>query len=636
MKPWRRLRNSQKAPGKWWKKIGNMNDMRNMVNKILFLAVLLLTVGSLTANDEVKLSASAPGTVIMGKPFQITYTANAKVTDFRAPAITNFDILAGPFKSESYSSQIVNGSMTSSVSITFTYTLQPQKTGTFTIPSAAITVNGQRYTSNGLSIRVLPADDSSASSSSSSSSSSDGSTTISAENLFIRPILSRANVYEQEAVKLTYKLYTTYDVVQFSNKSMPDFKGFLKQEFERTGNTQLAYENYNGRNFLTAVLYEVILYPQSSGEIVIDKAVFEAIIRVQSRRQARSIFDDFFESYSNVARSIEVPATKVNVKELPQGKPASFYGVVGQFSMTSSVSSKQVKVNEAVAMKVNIAGSGNMRLLRNPDIKFPDVFEVYDPKVSNNFKTSSAGLTGNKAIEIMFIPRHAGTFDIPATEISYFDPRDNQYKTLRTPLYSIQVLKSDGTVEENPIVSNFSNKEDVKQIGNDIRHIYTGNVRLQQGEVYYFQHIVYWLLFIVPLIISLVLYLLFRKHLKDNADVNMVKNRKANRIARKRLKLAQKLLREGNKDQFYEEVMKAIWSYLSDKLIIPVAAINKEIVVERLKTDKVNEALISRLNNILNTCEFARFAPASGQQEMGNLYEETIEVISDLEEVIKK
>jgi hypothetical protein len=636
MKPWRRLRNSQKAPGKWWKKIGNMNDMRNMVNKILFLAVLLLTVGSLTANDEVKLSASAPGTVIMGKPFQITYTANAKVTDFRAPAITNFDILAGPFKSESYSSQIVNGNMTSSVSITFTYTLQPQKTGTFTIPSAAITVNGQRYTSNGLSIKVLPADESSASSSSSSSSASDGSTTISAENLFIRPILSRTNVYEQEAVKLTYKLYTTYDVVQFSNKSMPDFKGFLKQEFERTGNTQLAYENYNGRNFLTAVLYEVILYPQSSGEIVINKAVFEAIIRVQSRRQTRSIFDDFFESYSNVARSIEVPATKINVKELPEGKPASFYGVVGQFSMSSSVSSKQVKVNEAVAMKVNIAGSGNMRLLRNPDIKFPDVFEVYDPKVSNNFKTSSAGLTGNKAIEIMFIPRHAGTFDIPATEISYFDPRDKQYKTLRTPLYSIQVLKSDGTVEENPIVSNFSNKEDVKQIGNDIRHIYTGNIRLQKGEVYYFQHIVYWLLFIVPLIISLVLYLLFRKHLKDNADVNMVKNRKANRIARKRLKLAQKLLREGNKDQFYEEVMKAIWSYLSDKLIIPVAAINKEIVVERLKTDKVNEALISRLNNILNTCEFARFAPGSGQQEMGNLYEETIEVISELEEVIKK
>lgn len=615
-----------------------MDVMRKIGSKILFVAVFMLTAFSMVANDEVKLSASAPGTVVMGRPFQITYTANAKVTDFRAPAITNFDILAGPFKSESYSSQIINGSMTSSVSITFTYTLQAQKTGTFTIPSATVTIDGKKVTSNGLSIKVLPEDDKSSSSSSSSSSSqsSAAGSSISASNLFIRPIISRNNVFEQEAVKLTYKLYTTYDVIQFSNKGMPDFKGFLKQEFEQTGNTQLAYESYNGRNFLTAVLYEVILYPQTSGEIVIDKATFEAIIRVQSKQPVRSIFDDFFESYSNVARSIEVPATKINVKPLPQGKPVSFYGVVGQFSLTSSVSANQVKVNDAVTMKINIGGSGNMKLLRNPEIKFPDAFEVYDPKVSNNFKTSTAGLTGNKIVEIMFIPRHAGTFEIPSTEIAYFDPKENQYKSMRTPTYSIQVLKSDGTVEENPVVSNFTNKEDVKQLGNDIRHIYTGNIKLQKGEFYVFEQFASWLIFVIPLLISLLLYLLFRKQVKDNADINMVKNRKANRIARKRLKFAQKLLREGNKEKFYEEVMKAVWSYLSDKLIIPVAAINKEIVVERLTGNQVNEDLIGRLKNILNTCEYARFAPNSGQQEMGNLYEETIDVISQLEDVIKK
>lgn len=216
------------------------------------------------ANDDVKLTASAPPSVIMGKPFQITFTANAKVTDFKAPAITNFDILAGPFKSESHSTQIINGNLTSSVSITYTFTLQAQSTGTFTIPSATITSGGKKVTSNGLSIKVLPEDDSAASTSSSSSSAASGaSAAISSDNLFIRPILSKSTVYEQEAVKLTYKLYTTYDVVQFNNKSMPDFKGFLKQEFERTGNTQLAYENYNGRNFLTAVLYEVMLYPQT-------------------------------------------------------------------------------------------------------------------------------------------------------------------------------------------------------------------------------------------------------------------------------------------------------------------------------------------------------------------------------------
>ena len=612
-----------------------MIEMRYMENKILNLVVLLFITSLLKANDEVKLTASAPGTVIMGKPFQITYTANAKVSDFKAPAITNFDILAGPFKSESYSSQIINGNMTSSVSISFTYTLQAQKTGTFTIPSAGVTANGNKYTSNGLSIKVLPADDNSESSSASSSSSS-AAATISSKNLFIRPVLSRSSVYEQEAVTLSYKLYTTYDIVQFGNKVMPDFNGFLKQEFEQTGNTQLAYENYNGKNYLTATVYQVILYPQSSGDITIDKATFEAIIRVQSRQPVRSIFDDFFESYTNVARSIDVPPLRVNVKALPAGKPVPFSGVVGQFSISSSLSAEQVKVNEAVTMKINISGSGNMKLLKNPDIHFPEALEVYDPKVSNVFKTASAGLTGTKSVEIMFIPRHAGTFEIPSWELNYFDSKDHKYKTLRTSAYSLQVLKSDGTVDEQVFVSNYTNKEDVKQIGNDIRYIFTGPVKFTKSETYVLSNLLSWLFFVLPLLIALTLYLLFRKHVKDNADIDMVKNRKANRIAVKRLKYAQKMLKAGNKDLFYEEVMKAIWSYLSDKLTIPVAAINKEKITFVLEDKGVDANLINQLTTILNTCEFARFAPGSGQQEMGNLYEETIQVISDIESVIKK
>lgn len=607
--------------------------MQLMENKIFNLIFLLLVSSFLKANNEVKLTASAPGTVVMGKPFQITYTANAKVSDFKAPAITNFDILAGPFKSESYSSQIINGNVTSSVSISFTYTLQAQKTGTFTIPSAGITANGDKYTSNGLSIKVLPADDNSESSSSSSSS---AAATISSKNLFIRPVLSRTSVYEQEAVTLSYKLYTTYDIVQFGNKVMPDFNGFLKQEFEQTGNTQLAYENYNGKNYLTATVYQVILYPQSSGDITIDKATFEAIIRVQSRQPVRSIFDDFFESYTNVARSIDVPPLRIQVKALPAGKPVPFSGVVGQFSISSSLSAEQVKVNEAVTMKIKISGSGNMKLLKNPDIHFPEALEVYDPKVTNSFKTASTGLTGTKSVEIMFIPRHAGTIEIPSWELNYFDSKDHKYKTLRTPAYSLQVLKSDGTVDEQVFVSNYTNKEDVKQIGNDIRYIFTGPVKFTKSETYVLSNLLSWLFFVLPLIISFTLYLLFRKHVKDNADMEMVKNRRANRIAVKRLKYAQKMLKAGNKDLFYEEVMKAIWSYLSDKLIIPVSAINKDKITHVLAEKGVDDNLINRLTNVLNTCEFARFAPGSGQQEMGNLYEETIKVISDIESVIKK
>lgn len=601
----------------------------------IYPLLVLLSLQTVRANTEVKLSASAPNTVIMGKPFQITYTANAKVADFRAPAITNFDILAGPFKSESYSTQIINGNMTSSVNITFTYTLQPQKTGTFTIPSASVTVDGNRYTSNGLSIKVLPADEQTGSSGSSSGSSSAASSDISAHNLFIRPILSKSTVYEQEAVKLTYKLYTTYDVVQYTAKSVPDFKGFLTQEAERTGNTQLDYENYNGKNYLTAILYEMILYPQSNGELTIDKAEFEAIIRVQSRQQVRSIFDEFFESYSNVARTISVPGVKVNVKPLPAGRPSDFSGVSGQLSLTSSISSEQLKVNEAVTLKLSISGSGNLKLIKNPEIDFPQAFEVYDPKVTNSFKVSGSGLSGTKSVEIMFIPRHAGTFEIPSYKLSYFDLSEGRYKTLSSPAYTIQVLKSDGSVEESVVVGNYTRKEDVKQLGSDIRYIATGEIKLQKESHYLIDAFASWLMYVLPALFTLILFVVFRKQVKENANVSLMKNKRANRIARKRLKVALGLLKAGNTDRFYEELMKGIWTYLSDKLSIPVAELTKEKVIAVLQEKNVEAGLATSCIEVLNECEFARYAPNAGQQQRDQLYAEAARVISDLENVIK-
>lgn len=601
----------------------------------IYPLLVLLSLQTVRANTEVKLSASAPNTVIMGKPFQITYTANAKVADFRAPAITNFDILAGPFKSESYSTQIINGNMTSSVNITFTYTLQPQKTGTFTIPSASVTVDGNRYTSNGLSIKVLPADEQTGSSGSSSGSSSAASSDISAHNLFIRPILSKSTVYEQEAVKLTYKLYTTYDVVQYTAKSVPDFKGFLTQEAERTGNTQLDYENYNGKNYLTAILYEMILYPQSNGELTIDKAEFEAIIRVQSRQQVRSIFDEFFESYSNVARTISVPGVKVNVKPLPAGRPSDFSGVSGQLSLTSSISSEQLKVNEAVTLKLSISGSGNLKLIKNPEIDFPQAFEVYDPKVTNSFKVSGSGLSGTKSVEIMFIPRHAGTFEIPSYKLSYFDLSEGRYKTLSSPAYTIQVLKSDGSVEESVVVGNYTRKEDVKQLGSDIRYIATGEIKLQKESHYLIDAFASWLMYVLPALFTLILFVVFRKQVKENANVSLMKNKRANRIARKRLKVALGLLKAGNTDRFYEELMKGIWTYLSDKLSIPVAELTREKVIAVLQEKNVEAGLATSCIEVLNECEFARYAPNAGQQQRDQLYAEAARVISDLENVIK-
>jgi len=613
-----------------------------MERKKLYISLLLLLFTTLTvfADEPVRFVASAPSTVVLDKPFQLVFTVNASCKDLRVPEFTNFDVLAGPFESHSSSIQYVNGKSTSSVAVSYTYTLQAQKTGTFTITSASITVDGKKVTSNGVSIKVLPADATPPPSKSQGNQGGGkgGQASISGDNLFIRTEVSKTNVYEQEAILVTYKLYTLVDVVQCNPKNSVDFNGFMKQELDQPANKQMALENYNGRNYGTFVLYKVLLYPQRSGVIEIDKWNFEAVVRVQNRQAVRSIFDDFFDSYTNVSKYVTAPAVKVTVNALPTAnKPASFNGTVGHFSLNSNITATEIKANEAVTLKLNIAGSGNMKLIKNPVIKFPDGFELYDPKVTNNFKTSPLGVSGTKTIEYLFIPRHSGNFEIPSAEISYFDTQERAYKTLKTPAYKLQVAKGDGN--EAPVVagnSSYVDKQDVKQIGKDIRFIQTERFNIAKEDEPVFGTLICWLLYLIPLLISLLLFIFFRKQAKENANIRLVKNKKANKIAQKRLKLAQKLLNEGNKDSFYEEVLKATWTYLSDKLSIPVASLTKERVGEELTAYKVDSAVINQFVEILNTCEFARFAPNSGQQEMGNLYDDTIQAISNLEDIFRK
>lgn len=603
--------------------------------KIVLLNLFLLLTVLVRAEEPVRFTASSPSNVILDRPFQLVYTVNATGKDMRTSDFNNFEVLAGPFESRSSSYQIVNGKATSSVSVSYTYTLQATKTGTFTIPSASIMVDGKKYSSNGLSIKVLPADDNATSKSGKEESRSAAGQGISNENVFIKAQVSKTSVYEQEPLLVTYKLYTLLDVVQCNNRKMPDFKGFMKNEIELSQNKQFSYENFNGKNYGTVVLYQVLLFPQQAGELKIDKAVFDAVIRVENRQQVRSIFDDFFDSYSNVQKAITANGAVVSVKPLPANKPANYNGTVGSLNMTSSISSENVKANDAVTLKVVISGSGNMKLIQNPEIRFPDGFEVYDPKVNNNFKTNINGISGTKIIEYMFIPRHGGDFQIPSAEISYFDIKDRTYKTLRTPVYNLKVAKGTGESTTN-VVNGYVAKEDLKKLGNDIRFIVTDKFELQKEETPFFGTTLSWLGYIIPLIISIMLFLVFRKHAVESSNLDFIRNKKANKAAQKRLKLASKLLSEGKKDLFYEEVMKAVWNYLSDKLTIPVASLTKENVSIELESRGVEKELIAVFIEILNTCEYARFAPNSGQQEMGNLYETSINTISKLENTMRK
>lgn len=604
-----------------------------MKRKILFISLLLLSSWMARADEPVRFSASAPSTVIVDKPFQLVFTVNATGKDLKAPDFNNFEVLAGPFQSTSSSYQIINGKTSSSVSISYTYTLQATKTGTYSIPPASIIVEGQKYSSNGLSIKVLP-DDGSAQSNSASKQSSASSASLSSDKIFIRAEVSKSSVYEQEPVVVTYKLYTLADVVGMNNMKMPDFNGFLKQELDQNQNKQLSYENYNGRNYGTIVLYQVLLYPQHTGNITIDKANFEAVVRIQNKTQVRSIFDDFFDSYTNVNKNIVAPAITVRVNALPGSKPANFSGVVGKLAMNTSITSTQVKANEAVTLKVVISGSGNMKMIKNPEIRFPDGFEIYDPKVNNNFKVSTSGVSGSKTIEYLFIPRNAGDFVIPSAEYCYFDLQDKTYKTLKTPEYVLKVLKSKGG--ETVVTNSYVNKEDVKQLGKDIRFIDTSNFIIEKENEPLFGTLNGWLLYIIPLLISLIIFFVLSKKTKENANIQFVRNKKANKLAQKRLKLAQKLLNEGKKDQFYEEILKAVWNYLSDKLAIPAAELTKIRIEDELISRTVDTDAVKQITEILNTCEYARYAPNSGQHEMGNLYTEAIEAISNLESIMKK
>lgn len=606
-----------------------------MKQKIILLTLFLISVASIASANDVQFTVQAPSSVVLDTPFQLVYTLNARGKDIRLPEITDFEILAGPFERHSSSTQYINGQRSSSVSTSYTYTLLPKKTGTFTIASASIVVDGEKHSSKGLTIKVLEPNQAAVQQGQAQQSQSQTqSAAVSNENIFIRTIVSKTNVYEQEAFLLSYKLYTLVDVVNFTDYKIPEFNGFMKQEIELPRNRQFAVENYNGRNYSTLVLEQILLFPQRSGEISIGNANFEAVLRVQNKTQIRSIFDDFFDSYTNVSKSLTAPGVKINVESLPGNKPAFYANAVGSFSLNSSISTNKVKVNEAVSLKLNISGSGNMKMIKAPTLNLSSVFEVYDPRSSDSFKANSSGVSGTKSVEYVFIPRQEGNFEIPSIEFSYFDPKEKTYKTLRTPSYQLEVEKGDGA-ESTIVGGNYVGRESVKKLGEDIRYIYTDDIKLQKEDELLFGSMSAWLMYLLPFAISLLLFFFFRKKAKENADIRRVKNKQANKIAKKRLKSAQKSLNEGKPDLFYDEVLKAVWSYLGDKLAIPAAELKKDRVETELRNKNVKDSLINQFIEILNTCEFARYAPNTGQQEMGNLYNETINTISELENSLK-
>lgn len=627
----------------------------NRPMKKLVLSVTLLICALACSGlhaEELSFRADAPSAVVMGETFRLSYTINTHgAKNFRLGNITDFDVLSGPNQSSSSSTSIINGVRTSSKTLTFTCILRPKQEGTFTIPSATINVEGEQMTSKELKVKVLPPDQKgSQSQQQPSTSQGRGASTaqtdrISDDDLFIVATVNKKKVYEQEAILLTYKIYTTVNLTNVNGK-MPDLKGFHTQEVEMPkGNREFELEHYKGRNYRTIVWSQYVLFPQQSGKLEIPSISFEGTIA--QRVQSYDPFDAFFNggsNYVNVQKTIRTPKLTIDVSPLPAGKPTSYYGGVGSFNVSSTISTTELKENEAVTLKLVISGTGNMKLIKTPTVKFPADFESYDPKVDNKFTLKAGGLSGNKVIEYLAIPRHAGNYTIPSVEFSYFDVTSGSYKTLSTPEYTLSVARGDGSVGSAP--TGYVSKEELRLLGQDIRYIDLGEAKYSVKGICLYGTMVYWLWYIIPLIAFVTVVVVYRKQAVENANIAQVKTRKASKVATRRLKVAKQKMHENNKAVFYDELLKALWGYLSDKLSMPVSELSKDNISSKLTECQVSAELIDECVALVGECEFARYAPSlsagssqglyGGGSAEEKVYNRTAELMNKLENAIKR
>lgn len=588
--------------------------------------------------DEISFVASAPNAVVVGQQFRLSYKINrGNAKEPRIPSIDGFSILSGPNRSSESSYRMVNGQVSSTQSLTYTYILKADKEGTYTLPSASVEVEGKQVTSNSIDIKVLPQDKQTQSARNGrGTENAEASANINSSDLFMTATLNKTKVYEQQAVLLTYKVYSAVNLTSLNGK-MPDLKGFHIQEIELPQQKEWQLEHYKGRNYRALTWRQYLLFPQHTGEIEIPSVAFEGIVAQQVRSTSMDPFDLFFNGgsqYVEVKKVINTPKLKLNVQNLPSGKPEGFSGGVGEFTISSNISTTDLKANEAVTLRVTISGVGNMKLIKTPDVNFPADFEIYDPKVSNNFSVKANGLSGNKIIEYLVIPRHGGVYTIPSVKFSYFDVKAQEYKTLETESYTLNVAK--GKDNGNGVSTSYVSKEDLKLLGQDIRFIKREETQLNKKDDYLFGSFGYWLWYIIPLLGFIGYIIIYRKKMAENANITKLRTKKANKVAVKRLKNAKRLLAEQKSNEFYDEILKTLWGYVSDKLSISVSQLSKDNISARLTERGVDEVLIKEFEVVLGESEFARYAPGNPGETMDKVYSMAIDVISKLENSIKR
>ena len=587
------------------------------------------------------LTANAPSQVGVGEQFRLSYTVNTQnnVSGFRIGNMPDaFEVLMGPSTSSQSSFQMVNGHTSQSSSITYTYIVVAARNGSFTLPAAHINVDGQTITSNTLKIHVTgQAGAGQGGGNSRRQQQQDepqvraAGSKISGSDLFIKVSANKRRVREQEPILLTYKVYTVVALTQLEGK-MPDLKGFHTQEVQLPQQKSFKLETINGRPYKTVTWSQYVMFPQITGKLQIPSITFNGIV-VQENR-AVDPFEAFFNGgsgYVEVKKQIQAPGIDIQVDPLPN-RPADFSGGVGKFSISAQLNKTDVKANDPVNLRVVVSGVGNLKLIKQPVVNFPKDFDTYDAKITDKSRLTTNGVEGSIVYDMLFVPRHPGKFEIPPVKFTYFDTASDSYKTVSTEGFQLDVKKGEGGSSS----STYSGQEDVQQLTKDIRYIKTGATRQHGVDDFFFGSVGYWVSLAVLALIFITLFVVFRQRAIDNANIAGKRAGRANKVATKRLKKASKLMQQNQPSAFYDEVLRALWGYVGDKLNMPVEQLSHDNISERLSERNVPQETIDLFMGALDECEFERYAPGDPKGNMNKVFEKAMTAIEKIEETMKR
>ena len=618
--------------------------MRDFVAKISLTALFVLAIFSASAAEKVTFEANSPLTVAVGEAFRVEFALNAKPDGdtFKAPSFEGFDVLAGPAISQGSSVQIVNGSMTKSVSYTYTFVLLPQAAGNVTIGAAEVKVDGSSYRTRPLPIEIVNEGEGSRAqqqqggSNRADDTQADAQSRIGKDDILLRAVVSRSSVYKNEPLHVAFKLYTRVPYVNIVPESAPSFNGFWSQDLSDPNSARVGRETYAGKVYETRVLYDYLLYPQQVGALAIEPVEMTVVAQVvvQSRHA-----DPFFgggREVFNVPRKVQSQRATVQVKALPAGAPASFSGAVGNFTMDTQFPSERIAANSGATVTVKISGTGNLTFVQAPKLPLPTSFEQYNVKTTESINTSASGISGYRQFEYPFIARAEGTYDLEPVEFTFFDPQRMQYVTLKSKPLTLEITPDargggDAVVMQGRGMS----KEEVKMLGQDIRFIKLGGAQLRSERVPFIFSAAYWILLLGVLALFTMIYVALRKQIRESQNVALVRGKRANKVAVQRFRAAKRYMEEQNRHAFYEEMLRALWGYMSDKFNIPVANLTKENVREELHKRGVSSEDSQRFTDIITRCDEAQYSPVESAR-MNDVYSEGVNLISRIESVIKR